>query len=87
MNLYYIEQGEDYDYENDTFDSAVVAANSEEEARMIHPDSEGKCTWNGVDHFDIWTTPDKVKVTLIGIAAADVCEGTVISSFNAGEGE
>lgn len=35
LNLYLIKQNENYSY--DTYDSAVVIATSEEEARRIHP--------------------------------------------------
>jgi hypothetical protein len=35
MNLYLISQNVNNDY--DTYDAAVVAANSEDEARLIHP--------------------------------------------------
>lgn len=51
LNLYLISQTVNNGY--DTYDSAVVAAASEEEARLIYPDNWGmgqnkwKNKWNG----------------------------------------
>lgn len=73
----------------DTFDSCVVAADTEAAARLIHPYGEkeqwdGK-VWRSSPHWtdDTWATPDVVKVTEIGIAA-DGITGVVCASFNAG---
>ena len=38
MNLYLISQNKNVNY--DTFDSAIVAARTNKEARMIHPDGD-----------------------------------------------
>lgn len=94
-NLYLITSPEEYlDY--DTYDSAVVCANSEEEARCIHPNGSLIFT-NGrfmdkksgnISHssdFDGWTSPYEVQVTFVGVAAKGMQAGTVIcASFNAG---
>ena len=60
----------------DTFDSAVVCAGSEEEAKAIEVGRWG----------DAWAnSPDSVHVELIGTALDDGCVGDVIvASFNAG---
>lgn len=65
----------------DTYDSAVVAASTEDEARRIHPSGvpreEAEC-WT-------WAHPDFVTVQRIGIADEGVVAGTVVcASFNAG---
>ena len=64
----------------DTYDSAVVAARTEDEARHIYP---------GGHSFDwatcFWASPDHVVVQRIGIADESVAAGTVVcASFNAG---
>lgn len=62
----------------DTFDSAVVAAKTAEEARLINPDGE----WS---IYSAWcSSPDKVHVEYLGIATEGVEPGIVLSSFNAG---
>ena len=81
MNLYLISQDENNDY--DTYDSAVVCAQNEQEARMIQPNGTGK-EFNTGD-FGTWAKyPDQVKVTLIGVADSSIAEGLVLASFNAG---
>jgi hypothetical protein len=96
LNLYLISQSVNNDY--DTYDSAVVAAASEEEARLIYPDNWGtnKNTWNGsrwlwhledgrvLDAFSSsWTSPDNVSVQFLA-AGYEGPAGTVLASFNAG---
>lgn len=93
-NLYLIQDGYEYrDY--DTYDSAVVCANSEEEAKCIHPDgyyifiNERFCRKGGhtapFGCFFGWIHPNEVQVTLVGVAAKDIQAGTVIcASYNAG---
>jgi hypothetical protein len=88
MNLYLIKQNINNDY--DTYDSAIVAATSEEEARTIHPAghrwvSETK-RWNTDWHDQYsWVYPENVEVQLIGISTSDAKAGDVIlASFNAG---
>lgn len=75
MNLYKISQTINGGY--DTFDAAIVAAESENEARDIHPNGEGYETLYG------WCSPEYVKVELL-------CEnyrgsaGVILASYNAG---
>jgi len=85
MNIYLLSQSKTTGY--DTYDSAVVISNSEEEARNIHPDtfcnesnfSEEK--WSGND----WCRPEDVDVICLGKADERYVSAVVIcSSFNAG---
>lgn len=80
MNIYLIYQEVNNDY--DTYDSAVVTAETEEAAIMIHP-SKG-VGWNGKpERWDSWTSSDNVKATLLGRSDSDE-SGVVLSSYNAG---
>lgn len=81
MNLYLLSQSVNNDY--DTFDSVVVCAESELEARKIHPYGHDitdptipKCI-NGE-----WAELRDVHVTLIGVANPGVPKGVVLASFN-----
>ena len=77
MNLYLLSQTENDGW--DTYNSVVVAAESEEIARHINPSSGG---WT--EHSGWAKTPDEVAVQLIGTAAPDIGSGVVLASFNAG---
>lgn len=91
-NLYLIQDG--YEYRGyDTYDSAVVCACSEAEAKYIHPNGDsifvnGKYTVKetGYVHDGLcgWIHPSEVQVTLVGVAAEYIQPGTVVcASFNA----
>ena len=71
MKLYLISQSTNNDW--DTYDSAVVAANSEDEARLISPGCES-----------VWCNPAQVKVRYIGKAGTGTTAGVILASFNAG---
>lgn len=76
-NLYLIYQTEIDDY--GTFDSAIVCADDRDEARNTLPAPYvhwGDSCW--------CSSPDKVRVELIGVAARDLEKGCVLSSFNPG---
>ena len=79
MKLFHISQSQNHDY--DTYDSAVVAAESEDEARNITPgdpfDSVERC-------WDWCSTPEFVTVRYIGEAADGIKSGIVLASFNSG---
>lgn len=82
LGVYLISQTEVNGY--DTFDSAVVIAESRNEARQIHPTST-----YGYDNpweSDMWApSPTLVQVKLIGVASPELEEGEIIcASFNAG---
>ena len=80
MNLYLISQDENNWY--DTYDSAVVCAEMEEQARMIHPK---KKEWDGVEDNWKWCAAKHVKAQLIGEAVPEMESGTVVcASYNAG---
>lgn len=82
--IYLIEQGVNNEY--DTFDSAVVAANNEEQATGIHPASSRESfVRDPVMWESTWVKPEQVEVTLIGVADERIKPGTVIcASYNAG---
>jgi hypothetical protein len=69
MNLYLLSQNVNTGY--DTYDSCVVCAKNEDEARTLGPDH-------------CWCDPCDVKVKLIGVADKGIVKGIVLSSFNAG---
>lgn len=68
----------------DEFDSFVIATRSPERAKLYNPNGKlYPCEkW---DESGAWAkTPDKIKVTFIGVAATTLSEGeVVITSFNA----
>lgn len=82
MNLYLLTQGEEIGY--DTYDSVVVAAKSEDEARKIHPNEWLDDPWNRKYGVDWCRTPEGVTVKLIGEAVKGTQSGVILSSFNAG---
>lgn len=76
MNLYLIKQSVFHGY-SDYFDSAVVAAETEDEARATRPGSEY--------YIDSWPhNPAQVQVELLGVAKAFTKAGVICASFNAG---
>lgn len=86
MNLYYI-SADTKGY--DVYRNAVVAANTEEEARYTHP-SGTKYDYDWWDdqhpkYFNYsWVYPEQVKVELIGVACVGTEAGVICSDFNAG---
>jgi hypothetical protein len=83
MNIYLISQKENDIY--DCYDSAVVAAESEDDARSIHPD--GRKNWDGIDRADPygdWCSKEYVKVKLIGKAEEGITGVICASYINAG---
>lgn len=78
MNLYLISQEHNTDY--DTFDSAVVCAETEDEARLIRPDGYDPTDTD----YDCWAAPAYVTVKYLGIADPSIEPGLVLASFNAG---
>lgn len=80
MKLWKISQNVNDDY--DTYDSAVVAAENVEEARMIHP---GASKWDGKqEKYGSWCASEEVKVAYIGEAKEGTKKGVICASFNAG---
>lgn len=80
MKLWIISQSEVRGF--DTYDSAVVAADDEDAARMIRPDSD---PWGAGSAWLFWTgDPRSVSVQYIGEAAEGTQPGIILSSYNAG---
>lgn len=79
MNLYKISQDVNNDY--DTFDSAIVAAETEDEARNTHPEKNFPL---GFDFNTYWCDQSQVTVEKIGTATKDTKAGVILASFNAG---
>lgn len=80
MNLYRISQTVNYGW--DTYDSAIVAAETENDARNIHP-SGNNSNFGGICSWSTWCEPEDVNIELIGTAVTGI-EGVVLASFNAG---
>jgi hypothetical protein len=85
LSLYLISQNVNNDW--DTYDSAVVAARDEDDAKHISPDPYADDDWyerEGRSKFLDWCHPEDVKVEYIGEASPDIARGVVCASFNAG---
>jgi len=95
MKLYLISQTVNNDY--DTYDSAVVAAESVKQARFTSPDDYREWSFQErcwVYNYDVkcqtdflaWTNDPKchVKVKTLGWAKHNAKPGVVCASFNAG---
>ena len=92
MNLYRISQTENLGW--DTYDSAIVAAADEEQARCSSPDGSvwvNEMQWwgdlDGIESNCKWTwcaSIKHVKVELIGQAKDGTEPGVILASFNAG---
>ena len=89
LKLYNISQTVNTGY--DTYDSAVVVAESEDAAREIHPDGIG-AKWDGkkwkserTTGMWTWCAPEDVKVEFVGIPDERFKSGDIVcASFNAG---
>ena len=88
MKLWKIKQNENSDY--DTYDSAVVASESEDDARTIMPDGRDVPDGNHCESMRQawqdtgWAKPEYVKVEYIGEAKEGTKRGPICASFNAG---
>jgi len=94
MKLYLISQNVNNGY--DTFDSAVVAAESEQEARETFPDNNSEWRTYELDEDGFWVDEDgenpmewaenasQVSVKYLGEAAEGTQSGVILASFNAG---
>lgn len=71
MRLWLISQDINSGY--DTYDSAVVAAETEDAARNISVGGAGT-----------WCKPEHVRVEVIGEALSGTSEGVILASFHAG---
>jgi hypothetical protein len=86
MNLYLISQSDNSGY--DTYDSAVVCASNEDEARNMSPSTGEPMDWASPSkyYFSNWVSrADRVCVELLGPATSDqTVAGVICASFNAG---
>ena len=82
MNLYLISQSVNNDY--DTYDSAVVCAETAEDARLIRPDYDLEPrSEHEID--TCWASPGNVDVKLIGTADSSIPKNYIVcASFSAG---
>jgi hypothetical protein len=80
MRLYLLTQISNNGY--DTYDSCVVCAENEEDAKSIHPDGSvfiERKSWS------TWTaTKDQISCEEIGVSIEGLGRGVIIASFNAG---
>lgn len=84
MKLYLISQTENTDY--DTYDAAVVVAESEEEARQLDPGGKNGelFVWRTAHFNNGWcSSPDQVQVDYLGTTVV-TRKGVICASFNAG---
>ena len=91
MNIYLITQN--HNNGNDTYDKAVVIAESAEAAKIMLPTvvTEDDRAWyieSYGESFPLWTVigwadPEHVTVTLVGVAESTEA-GIVCASFNSG---
>jgi hypothetical protein len=80
MKLFFIWQEENNGY--DTYDSAVVCAKDEEDAKTIHPENGDNILNN---KFGCWVDDTScVAVKYIGTAVKGTERGVICASFNAG---
>jgi hypothetical protein len=85
MKIYKISQSINNDY--DTYDSAIVYAESEEDARGIHPDgTTDPNSWIPYPelNYDWVDLPEHIKVEYIGEAPHITEKSVILASFNAG---
>ena len=73
------------DFNYDTYDSVIVAAETEDEARFIHPMNhiDDFKDWGGVDD-DTWADAKDIEVEYIGEAKEGTVKGVILASYNAG---
>lgn len=82
MNIYKISQSTNNGY--DTFDSAIVIAKDESEARFIYPGSFDM-KWPKEHIFNEWCElPEQVIVEYIGKAKPKSKKCVILASYNSG---
>jgi hypothetical protein len=79
MNIYHLKRKDNL-HSHDIFYSAIVVAENEAEARLVHPKNWNE--WHVDDYMAddamYWPDPDELVVELLGIAAEHLIAGTVI---------
>lgn len=92
MKLYLLSQSVNNDY--DTYDSVVVCAENENEARVVNPGGFYKWHdnawwfqyWDKTErkqNDDTWCLPSEVEIVELGEAKEDLKAGVVCASYNA----
>ena len=81
MKLWVISQNTNIGY--DTYDSAVVAAETEDDARNIHPSGNNK-DFETPRPYGSWVAPEAVHVAFIGVTDRKFVNPIICASFNAG---
>lgn len=87
MKIYKISQNVNNDY--DTYSDAVVFAENEDEARLIHPDGTYSYKEEEVNstcdrNYGTWAKKEYVKVEYVGEAHEGSKVGVICASFHAG---
>ena len=82
MNIYKLTRPDTCGY--DEYDSVIVAAKNEDDAKTIHPSHPGLPVTDDEVQYDSWVRLSKVQVELIGIANPSIPRGVICASFNAG---
>ena len=81
MKIYLLSQNQYSSY--DTYDSCVVCAESEEDAKTIHPDGSNFSEKD--DWMHCWANSlEDIRCQEIGIANDKQIRGVICASFNAG---
>ncbi len=62
------------------FSRAVVAAETEEDARRTHPDGSSRVL-GGNDRFGTWVSLNKVRVEYLGEAKSGTPAGVILASY------
>jgi hypothetical protein len=80
VNIYILSQNENRGW--DTYDSCVVVAKDEDDAKTIDPTGE---SFEPNSIYSTWAkTVEAIQVELIGVADESQERGVVCASFNAG---
>ena len=84
MNIYLLTRAQPWDW--DTYRSAVVVAPDVDTARLIHPDSDAPKDWHTIFRCAYnWTTPNRVRVRLLGVADSRFkVPGVILNSYVVG---
>jgi hypothetical protein len=80
MKLYIVSQNDNNDY--DTYDSILVCAESEEDAKSIDPHGNA---FKESERYGTWAfSAESLKCEEIGEAGVNQNRGVILTSFNAG---
>lgn len=90
MKLWRISQEENCGF--DSYDSAVVAAETEQEAKLMHPDGDSVIGFPDSDPYRSWVSDSEswvsdselVTCEYLGDAKDGTPSGVICASFNAG---